>query len=170
MANAIAVVGDSGSGKSTSIGQIEELGIKGLDPKETFIVNVKGKSLPMRGWKSKYVPIDISKPPTEGNYLSTTDSGLIIKTLQFINANRPDIKNVVLDDSQYIMSEEFMANALKTGYDKFNKMAKNMYDIINTGINMRDNINFIILTHDDEEDGKSKIKTLGEYFAQVKPI
>jgi hypothetical protein len=162
MANAIAVVGDSGSGKSTSIGQIEELGIKGLDPKETFIVNVKGKSLPMRGWKAKYVPIDTSKPPTEGNYLSTTDSGLIIKTLQFINANRPDIKNVVLDDSQYIMSEEFMANALKTGYDKFNKMAKNMYDIINTGINMRDNINFIILTHDDEEDGKSKIKTLGK--------
>lgn len=162
MANAIAVVGDSGSGKSTSIGQIEELNIKGLDPKETFIINVKGKPLPIRGWKNKYTPIDISGPPKEGNYLSTTDSGLIIKTLQFINANRPDIKNVVLDDSQYIMSEEFMANALKSGYDKFNRMAKNMYDIINTGINMKEEINFIILTHDDEEDGKSKIKTLGK--------
>ncbi len=162
MANAIAVVGDSGSGKSTSIGQIEDLGIKGLEPKETFIINVKGKPLPIRGWKSKYVAIDTTKPPTEGNYLSTTDSGLIIKTLQFINQHRPDIKNVVLDDSQYIMSEEFMANALKSGYDKFNRMAKNMYDIINTGINMKDDINFIILTHDDEEDGKSKIKTLGK--------
>lgn len=170
MANAIAIVGDSGSGKSTSIGQIPELSIKGLDPKETFIINVKGKPLPIKGWKTKYVPIDTSKPPVEGNYLSTTDSALIIKTLQFINVNRPDIKNVVLDDSQYIMSEEFMANALKTGYDKFNRMAKNMYDIINTGINMHDGLNFIILTHDDEEDGKSKIKTLGEHFAQLKPI
>ena len=170
MANAIAVVGDSGSGKSTSVGQIPELNIKGLDPKETFIINVKGKPLPIRGWKSKYTPIDITRPPTEGNYLSTTDAGLIIKTLSFINANRPEIKNVVLDDSQYIMAEEFMANALKSGYDKFNKMAKNMYDIINSGINMRDSINFIILTHDDEEDGKSKIKTLGEHFAQLKPI
>lgn len=170
MANAIAAVGDSGSGKSTSIGQIEELGIKGLDPKETFIINVKGKPLPMRGWKNKYKPIDVTKPPTEGNYLSSTDSNLIIKTLQFISANRQDIKNVVLDDAQYVMSEEFMLNALKAGYDKFNRMAKNMYDIINTGINMRDDLNFIVLTHDDEEDGKTKMKTLGEYFAQIKPI
>lgn len=170
MANGIAVVGDSGSGKSTSMGQNESLGIIGLNPKETFIINVKGKSLPMKGWKNLYTPIDITKPPTEGNYLATTNPELIIKTLNFINANRPEIKNVVLDDSQYIMSEEFMANALKAGYDKFNKMAKNMYDIINTGINMRDSINFIILTHDDEEDGKSKIKTLGEQLAQLKPI
>lgn len=164
MANGIAVVGDSGSGKSTSIGQAPELGIEGLNPSETFIINVKGKPLPFRGWKSNYKTIDITKPPTaeNGNYLCTTDTPLIIKTLQFINANRPDIKNVILDDSQYIMSEEFMANALKTGYDKFNKMAKNMYDIINTGINMREDMNFIILTHDDEEDGKSKIKTLGK--------
>lgn len=162
MANAIAVVGDSGSGKSTSIGQFPELGIIGLDPKETFIINVKGKPLPMRGWKSKYVHIDVTKAPTEGNYLSTTDSALIIKTFQFISNNRPDIKNVVLDDSQYIMAEEFMANALKAGYDKFNRMAKNMYDVINVGINMREDINFILLTHEDEEDGKKKIKTLGK--------
>ena len=162
MANGIAVVGDSGSGKSTSMGNIPELGIKGLNPKETFIINVKGKSLPMKGWKSLYVSYDTSKPPVEGNYLATTNPDLIIKTMNYINANRPDIKTVVLDDSQYVMSEEFMANALKTGYDKFNKMAKNMYDIINTGISMRSDINFIILTHDDEEDGKSKIKTLGK--------
>lgn len=162
MANGIAVVGDSGSGKSTSMGNIPELNIKGLNPKETFIINVKGKSLPMKGWKNLYSPIDTTKPPTEGNYLATTNTDLIIKTMNYINTHRPDIKNVVLDDSQYIMSEEFMANALKTGYDKFNKMAKNMYDIINTGISMRQDINFIILTHDDEEDGKSKIKTLGK--------
>lgn len=98
MANAIAIVGDSGSGKSTSLGESVELGIKGLDPSKTFIINVKGKQLPMRGWKSKYKTIDITKPPTLGNYLATTDTALIIKTLQFIGANRPDIENVVLDD------------------------------------------------------------------------
>jgi hypothetical protein len=163
MANGIAIVGDSGSGKSTSIGNIPELKIKGLNPKETFIINVKGKSLPVKGWKKLYTHVDLSGPPPKvGNYLATTNTALIIKTLQYITANRPDIKNVVLDDSQYIMSEEFMANALKAGYDKFNRMAKNMYDVINTGINMREDVNFIILTHDDEEDGKSKIKTLGK--------
>lgn len=162
MARGIAIVGDSGSGKSTSIAQIPELGIKGLDPKETFIINIKGKPLPFREANKKYVPIPENKPPTEGNYLSTTDTHLIIKILQFINANRPDIKNVVIDDGQYIMAEEFMANALKSGYDKFNKMAKNMYDVINTGLNLREDINFILIIHDDEEDGKSKIKTLGK--------
>lgn len=41
-------------------------------------------------------------------------------------------------------------------------MAKNMYDIINAGILMRDSVNFIMITHNDEEEGKSKIKTLGK--------
>lgn len=63
---------------------------------------------------------------------------------------------------QYIMSEEFMANALKSGYDKFNRMAKNMYDVINTGINMSEDKNFILLTHVEVEEGKAKIKTLGK--------
>ena len=162
MANAIAVVGESGSGKSTSLSSIPELGILGLKPEETFIINVKGKPLPIKSWKKLYKEIDITKPPTEGNYLATTDSSLIVKTLQYINQYRTDIKNVVLEDAQYVMSEEFMINALKTGYDKFNRMAKNMYDIINAGILMRDSINFIMITHNDEEEGKSKIKTLGK--------
>ena len=162
MANAIAIVGESGSGKSTSLSSIPYLGITGLKPEETFIINVKGKPLPIKGWKKLYKEIDITKPPNEGNYLATTDSSLIVKTLHYISQYRTDIKNVVLEDAQYVMSEEFMINALKTGYDKFNKMAKNMYDIINTGILMRDSINFIMITHNDEEEGKSKIKTLGK--------
>ena len=39
----IAVVGKSGTGKSTSYGQFPELGIKGLNPKETVVINVRGK-------------------------------------------------------------------------------------------------------------------------------
>ena len=34
MANGIAIVGDTGSGKSTSLANIPALGIKGLEPKE----------------------------------------------------------------------------------------------------------------------------------------
>lgn len=118
MSQSIAVVGESGSGKSSSIAQVPELGIIGLNPEETFIINVKGKPLPMRGWKSKYTPVPniTSGPPVTGNYLSTTDTGVIIKVMQFINANRPEIKHLILDDGQYVMSEEFMANALKSGW------------------------------------------------------
>ena len=46
MANLIAVAGQSGSGKSTSL--------RNLDPTETFIINVASKPLPFKGWRSKY--------------------------------------------------------------------------------------------------------------------
>ena len=68
------------------------------------------------------------------------------------------------------MSEEFMANALKADYDKFNKMAKNMYDVINMGLHLPNDKNFILLTHSEENEGKTDIKTLGEHFAQLKSI
>lgn len=160
MANSIAIVGESGTGKTSSMGQLPQLNIKGLDPKETLIINVKGKPLPFRGWLSSYKEAKAGDPPI--NYVATTNTAEIIKVLNYVNKERDDIKNVVLDDAQYIMSEEFMNNALKTGYDKFNRMAKNMYDVINVGINMRSNINFIMMIHQDEDESKTKMKTLGK--------
>lgn len=58
-----------------------------------------------------------------------------------------------------------MANALKAGYDKFNKMAKNMYDVINAGLSLPKEKNFILLTHSEENDGKTDIKTLGKMLS-----
>lgn len=165
MANAIAVVGDTGTGKTSSIMPYEEAGIIGLDPKETFIINIKDKPLPMKGWKNKYKSVPTGAAPTEGNYFASTNAQDIIKVMSFIGASRPDIKNIVLDDGQFIMSEEFMANALKTGYDKFNKMAKNMYDVINAGLHLPKEKNFILLTHSEENEGKTDIKTLGKMLS-----
>lgn len=115
MANAIAVVGESGSGKSTSLAPAPEIGIIGLDPKETFIINIKDKPLPFKGWKKVYHNIPVGTPPTEGNYFASTDAQAILKVINYVGSSRPDIKNVVIDDSQYVMSQEFMDNALKSG-------------------------------------------------------
>jgi hypothetical protein len=167
MANAVAVVTESGFGKTTSLGQIPELGIEGLNPKETFLINVKSKPLPFRGWKNYYIPVDITKgPPVTGNYLGSSNPYDVIKVMQYVSANRPDIKNLVVDDYQYLMSEEYMANALKSGFDKFNKLAKNAYDVINTGISAREDINFFLLTHaeaiENNFETTYKIKTIGK--------
>jgi hypothetical protein len=62
----IAVAGPSGVGKSTSMGQIPELNIKGLNPKETFIINVAGKPLPFKGWRKKYTTVAPGKDGLEG--------------------------------------------------------------------------------------------------------
>lgn len=43
MAELIGIAGNSGSGKTTSV--------KDLNPKETFIISVLGKPLPFRGFK-----------------------------------------------------------------------------------------------------------------------
>ena len=165
MANAIAIVGDTGTGKSSSIMPDATIGVIGLDPKETFIINIKDKPLPMRGYQKHYVPVPVGAPPTTGNYFASTDAQAIIKVMYYVGINRPDIKNIVLDDAQYIMSEEFMANALKAGYDKFNKMAKNMYDVINTGLSLPRDKNFILLTHSEENECKTDIKTLGKMLS-----
>lgn len=168
MSNAVAIVTESGFGKTTAVGNIPELGIKGLDPKKTFFFNVKGKPLPFRGWKKMYRPIDMSKPPTveNGNYLNSCNPYDIMKVMNFIGANRPDIENIVIDDYQYILADEFMAQALKPGFDKFNKLSKNAYDVLNTGINLPDHINFYVLTHSEEIENSFqttyKIKTIGK--------
>lgn len=160
MSSLNAVVGLSGTGKSTSLGEIPELNIKGLNPKETVIINTMGKPLPFRGWRKKYNPdLKISEG---GNYLATTDSKTIIKVLNFISDSRNDIKNIVLDDTQYIMSDKFMADAKKKGYDKFNDLAKEMYDILNTARQLRNDIDVFCLTHSEESDNSLKIKTIGK--------
>lgn len=159
MAISICVAGESGTGKSTSIGKVSKDMI-GLDPKETILINVMGKPLPFKGSAKDYGGL-ISEG---GNYISTTDTDTIIQILNHINEERPEIKNVVLDDYQYVIADEYMEKALKKGFDKFSEMAKHAYDIINFGKTMRDDINFIVLTHEDYDEKKQsyKIKTIGK--------
>ena len=107
----IAVVGPSGEGKSSSYGQIPEIGITGLNPKETVVINVASKDLPFRAWAKSYNG-EISKG---GNYLPTADANIITQAINFISVNRPDIKNIVIDDAQFILSFEFMRRAKESG-------------------------------------------------------
>jgi len=167
MANAIAVVTESGFGKSTSLGSIPELGIGGLDSSKTFLINVKGKPLPYRGWKNQFKHVDISAgPPKEGNYVVSTNTATIIKVINYVSEHRKDIENIVIDDWQYLMSEQFMNDALKAGFDKFNKLAKNAFDVLNAGINAREDLNFYVLTHAETVENNFettyKIKTIGK--------
>lgn len=170
MTNAVAIVTHSGFGKSTAIGHIKAdeqnrlaQDIEGLNPAETLLINIKGKALPYPGWKAGYKRIDETSPTEpKGNYLVTTDPAIIIRIMNYYNAYKPQMKNVVIDDFQYLMAEEFMTNALKVGYEKFSRMAKNAYDVINTGLKLRDDINFFVLAHSEETRDSYKMKTIGK--------
>jgi hypothetical protein len=166
MADLVAIVGNSGEGKSTSVHNIPELGMQGLNPKETFIINVSNKPLPLRGWKKLYTPFKGST----GNYLVTSDSKTIVKALNVVAQTRQDIKNVVIDDFQFIVGFEYMQKALEKGYDKFSQMAKHLFDVTETARNLRDDMKVFVLTHSEETqkdfETVRKMKTFGKMFDQ----
>lgn len=166
MSELIGIVGESGTGKSTAIHGNEKLGIKGLDPKETLIINVAGKPLPFKGWRKYYTQFEGSK----GNYLADSNAKTIVKALDFVDQKRPDIKNIVIDDIQYVMGFKFMEKALEKGYEKFAILGKEYVDILNKGRTLRDDLKVFILTHSEEivKDFETvrKIKTLGRMVDQ----
>jgi hypothetical protein len=142
MSNLIAVVGDSGQGKSTSI--------EYLNPSQTFIINIGKKPLPFRLWKKKYTSFKEDK--MKGNYLETSDTDAISKVLSFISLKREEIKNVVIDDSQYITAFELLDRALDKGWDKYSEIAAHFFEVIKAAKDMRENLNVICMFHDELEE------------------
>lgn len=113
----ILVLAKSGFGKTTSIGQIKELNIKGLNPKETFIISCVNKPLPFRGGRKNYV---ITTPDNikEGNRIITTDAKVAASVISILAHPNSPYKNIVLDDMNYLAQDYYMKNALKGGWDK----------------------------------------------------
>lgn len=157
MARNIAIVGKSGTGKSTSYGEIPSLGIAGLNPKETVVINVSGKSLPFPGWIKKYNG-SISEG---GNYLETSNYDIINKAIKYIAASRSEIKNILIDDAQYIMGFEYMARAQEPGYGKYADFGVHLTSIFTTVKSIRGDINVFYLWHPDVTETGMKMKTVG---------
>jgi hypothetical protein len=156
---AIAIVGKSGTGKTTSMGNIPELEIEGLNPKETVIINVAGKDLPFKAWRKLYS----GKIKEGGNYIETSDAAVIADVIGYINDNRKDIKNIVLDDGQYTMAFEFMARAKESGYGKFADIGVNMGKIIKAARSTRADLKVFFMWHPDEDKETGfKMKTVGK--------
>jgi len=156
MANLIAIVGNSGVGKSSSI--------RNLDSTQTFIINVASKPLPFKGWRSKYSVWNKDNPT--GNYINTSNVQTIGQILNYINTKRPEIKNVIIEDSQYLMAFEYMDRAQEKGFQKFSDIAQKFYNVLKAGIMMRDDLNVIMTCHSENigtaDEPQFKIKTLGK--------
>jgi hypothetical protein len=148
----IGIVGQTGTGKSTAI--------KHLDPKETYIINVAKKELPFKGSEKLY-------NRDSKNYDEIDDANEITRRLRTISDKAPHIKNIVIEDSNYIMGFNIVSKATETGYVKFSLMAKDMVDMFREARKLREDITVFYLTHPETiEDGGDivgyKIKTAGK--------
>ena len=148
----IGIVGQTGTGKSTSI--------KHLNPKETYIINVAKKELPFKGSEKLY-------NAEAKNYKEVDDANEITRLLRTISDKAPHIKNIIIEDSNYIMGFNMLARATEVGFTKFTIMAKDMVELFREARRLRDDLKVFYFTHPETiEDGGEiigyKIKTAGK--------
>jgi hypothetical protein len=148
----VGIVGATGTGKSTAI--------KHLNPEETYIFNVAKKELPFKGSEKLY-------NVENKNYREIEDANEISRGLIAVSEKYPHIKNIIIEDSNYIMGFNMVSKATEVGFTKFSVMAKDMVDLFRTARQLRDDITVFYLTHPEEiMDGSDvigyKIKTAGK--------
>ncbi len=153
MAIPVMILGESGSGKTRSL--------KNLNPKETILIQPIKKPLPFRakGWDK------FDMTTKTGSVLRTDDYGLIKGIC--LNAHKKGVKQVIIDDAQYIMLNESLRRSDETGFRKFTDMAKGYVDLITTIANCESDLVVYFMTHTQtSEDGKIIAKTVGKMIDQ----
>ena len=148
----IGIVGATGTGKSTSI--------KHLDPKETYIINTAKKELPFKGSEKLY-------NVENKNYKEVDEITEITRLLKTISEKAPHIKNVIIEDSNYMMSFRMADKANEVGFQKFTILAKDMVDLFREARKLRDDLKIFYFTHPEtvEDSGEIigyKMKTSGK--------
>lgn len=150
MAKLIGIVGASGTGKTTSFRDLPE--------KETFMLMVKNKPLPFRGWKKRFILGENLKVSNDWKEIALT-----IKEVD----KTPRIKTLIIDDVGYLMTDEFMKRSDEGGFERFTDIAKHMFLVLETALNCRDDLNIIFTFHEEKlvgADGTAhrSIRTIGK--------
>lgn len=157
MANIIGVMGESGSGKTTSM--------RNLDPASTYYIDCDKKGLSWRGWKGQYCA-------EKKNYMRTDEQNKVLALLQGINEKCPNIKTVVIDTLNGIMVADEMRRMKEKGYDKWADLAFSVYSIIDYALTMREDMTVIFVCHsqtvrDDSGYMYTCIKTNGQKLSKI---
>jgi len=162
----IMILADSGFGKTASIGPNPEFGIIGLDKKDTYIVSATSKDLTFPKSRELF-PITTVDALPKGSRVVTSSPKAVLKAIRMLTI-APHIKNIILDDFNYIMQKYYMANALAKGWDTPKAIGFDMgliFDAIEEASLKGKNV--IILAHGEvveKEDGRKgiQLKTTGK--------
>lgn len=132
----VMIMGESGSGKSTSL--------RNFDPEKVGVFNVAGKPLPFR---------------KQFRVINNATYQSIYKVLA-----SPKLKTYIIDDAQYLMAFEELDRAKENGYTKFTEMALNFSGLVRYIINQlpADVIVYFLQHVETTDQGKIKAKTVGK--------
>lgn len=150
MSIAVLILGNSGSGKSTSL--------RNLDPAKTFLVQCIKKPLPFKadGWKQR---ITLKSP---GNIFRTSDP---VEIERLMRQSPQEV--FVVDDYQAVMVNELMTRSSETGYGKFTDIGKNAWNIFNAAGEVAEHRRVYILAHTQTDElGQVRMKTVGKLVDQ----
>lgn len=136
MAIAVMIMGASGSGKSASM--------RNFKADELGVINVANKPLPFKSDIKTY----------------NSDRYEVIE--QVLKGAKT--KSIVIDDSQYLMANEFMRRSGEVGYQKFTDIAKNFWSLIDMINHELPEDVIVYFMHHTEIDavGNEKAKTIGK--------
>ena len=138
MANIVLVIGDSGTGKSASL--------RNFKPDEVLVINCAGKPLPFKNHFEQITPTFEKLTKDVQKALATTDK-----------------KVVIVDDAQYIMSFQYMRRIKENGWDKWNDIQGDFFNIIQDAKNLPKDVVVYFLSHLQRDDaGHEKVKTMGK--------
>jgi len=138
MGQKVLILGDSGTGKSASM--------RNFKPEEILVINVAGKTLPFKNHFTLATP----------TFEKLTDQ--VLQAMQ--NSKK---KVIVVDDAQYIMSFQYMRRIKENGWDKWNDIQGDFFNIIKAVDDLPDDVVVYFLSHLQRDDeGHEKIKTMGK--------
>ena len=138
MATKVLILGDSGTGKSASL--------RNFKPEEVLVINSAGKPLPFK------------------NHFETVTPAYNKMTSDVIKAMDSTSKKVIIiDDAQYIMSFQYMRRIKENGWDKWNDIQGDFFNIIQHCDELPADTIVYILSHiQRDEEGREKLKTMGK--------
>ena len=143
MAQKVLVMGESGTGKSTSM--------RNCDAAITAVVNPVGKPLP---FKNHFDMLN-----------NETDARKITKYMKDQAAAGKKI--IVVDDFQYILAVPYMNRIKETGWDKYNDFGANYFEIIDICKDLPDDVVVVYMTHlETLDNGLTTVKLIGKLLRE----
>ena len=158
MSKVICIMGESGSGKTTSM--------RNLDPEITCYIDCDKKGLSWKGWKEQY-------NKDKRNYLKTDEQNEIMTVLKWLNQKEGfKFKTVIIDTINGIMVADEMRRSKEKNYDKWQDLAQAIYDIVDFALKARDDLTVIFTAHSQTERDESgyqftRIKTSGKKLDKI---